>query len=167
MKTKPSPWTRFTIVGGCKAPISRLYKLLTTRDGIERWFLRKAEFTTPGGALRARSETIRKGDRYFWLWHGYPDSVSETGTILGVNGGSSVSFTFGGPCRVKVSLRKRGGISLVQLTQDRIPIESDPKKNLYVQCQIGWTFYLANLKSIAEGGLDLRNKRRDVRTGFK
>jgi hypothetical protein len=27
-----------------------------------------------------------------------------------------------------------------------------------VGCQLGWTFYLTNMKSIAEGGIDLRNR---------
>ena len=36
--------------------------------------------------------------------------------------------------------------------------DDDPLTNLYVNCQLGWTFYLTNLKSIYQGGLDLRNR---------
>jgi hypothetical protein len=36
-----------------------------------------------------------------------------------------------------------------------------------VQCQLGWTFYLANLKSVIEGGVDLRNKNVDLKSNFK
>jgi hypothetical protein len=51
--------------------------------------------------------------------------------------------------------------------QEHIPQESDPEKNLYVQCQLGWTFYLANLKAVMEGGKDLRNKRVELSSCFK
>ena len=47
---------------------------------------------------------------------------------------------------------------MVTLTQEEVIFEEDPNENLYVQCGEGWTFYLANLKSVYEGGLDLRNK---------
>ena len=30
-------------------------------------------------------------------------------------------------------------------------------------CLEGWTFYLTNLKSVIEGGLDLRNKNLDIK----
>ena len=37
-------------------------------------------------------------------------------------------------------------------------IGPDEKLRLYIGCGEGWTFYLANLKSMLEGGIDLRNK---------
>lgn len=39
----------------------------------------------------------------------------------------------------------------------------DPARNLLVGCGEGWVFYLANLKSILEGGIDLRNKNDAIR----
>ena len=32
------------------------------------------------------------------------------------------------------------------------------QQHFYIECGKGWTFYMTNLKSILEGGLDLRNK---------
>jgi len=32
------------------------------------------------------------------------------------------------------------------------------QRYFYIGCGKGWTFYMANLKSILEGGIDLRNK---------
>jgi hypothetical protein len=58
-------------------------------------------------------------------------------------------------------------VSIVELTQENIPIENDPAKNLFVHCQTGWTFYMANLKSVIEGGIDLRNKRLELSSNFK
>jgi hypothetical protein len=50
------------------------------------------------------------------------------------------------------------GETICELIQDRIPSNADLSHHLYVLCGEGWTFYLANLKSILEGGIDLRNK---------
>ena len=78
-----------------------------------------------------------------------------------------LKFTFSGGSEVSVSFKSAKGLTIVELTQEYIPEESDLDKNLYVQCQIGWTFYLANLKSVVEGGVDLRNKRDDVKSNFR
>jgi hypothetical protein len=47
---------------------------------------------------------------------------------------------------------------MVNLRQHKIPDDSNPATNLFVGCQLGWTFYLTNMKSIFEGGIDLRNQ---------
>ena len=48
--------------------------------------------------------------------------------------------------------------TLVELTQVEIPLDKESKRNIRLGCAFGWTFYLLNLKSVIEGGLDLRNK---------
>jgi hypothetical protein len=35
-------------------------------------------------------------------------------------------------------------------------------RNYHLGCKTGWTFYLANLKSLMEGGIDLRNKNEKI-----
>jgi hypothetical protein len=49
-------------------------------------------------------------------------------------------------------------LTRVELTQENIPEEENPEKNLYLAYSQGWAFYMVNLKSILEGGIDLRNK---------
>jgi len=44
------------------------------------------------------------------------------------------------------------------LWQENIPTDEKAKVSWHLGCATGWTFYLTNLKSILEGGLDLRNK---------
>jgi len=40
-----------------------------------------------------------------------------------------------------------------------MPMEDvNEQQYFYVECGKGWTFYMANLKSILEGGHELRNK---------
>jgi hypothetical protein len=124
-----------------------------------------ANFYTVPLRLREPDEFIMKEDTYEWFWHGYEDSGK--GMVLEANGTDFLKFTFSGGSVVSVNIESKRGATIIELTQENIPEESDPSKNLFVQCQIGWTFYLANLKSIMEGGIDLRNKRMDIMSNFK
>jgi hypothetical protein len=120
--------------------------------------LRKAEFTKADGKLRKKTDPVQKGDTYEWMWFGYSDDVMERGKILKVNGKNLFQFTFGKAGIVTVKIKKMMGKAFVELTQEKIPLDETSKVNFHLGCSTGWTFYLANLKSILEGGLDLRNK---------
>ncbi len=37
------------------------------------------------------------------------------------------------------------------------------QRYFFIECGKGWTFYMTNLKSILEGGIDLRNKIESVK----
>jgi uncharacterized protein YndB with AHSA1/START domain len=149
-------WSKFTKRVAIKADIKTLYKAWTTQSGLEHWFLRQADFKKADGTKRPADSFIEKGDTYEWYWHGY-EGV-EKNTILEVNGVDLIKFGFAGECIVTVKLSEDRGLTLVELTQENIPLEEDPKKNLFVMCGEGWTFHLTDMKSIYEGGLDLRNK---------
>jgi hypothetical protein len=60
--------------------------------------------------------------------------------------------------KVEVEFELEGGDYRVNLHQYNIPDDDESKALYFVGCGEGWTFYLANLKSILEGGIDLRNK---------
>jgi len=79
------------------------------------------------------------------------------GKVLACNGKDAFSFTFEG-CQVQVTLPIEEGKHIVNLQQTDIPLDDQSRMNYYMGCSEGWTFYLANLKSILDGGLDLRNK---------
>jgi len=151
-------WSSFTKKLGVNAPIEKLYWAWSTQEGIESWFLRKAIYTKLNGATRKPEEPIQAGDEYLWHWHGFPDSVNEANKIVSANGKDQLQFYFTGNCLVTVSLESFKGQTIVSITQENIPEDQNPKTNLLVGCGEGWTFYLANLKSILEGGVDLRNK---------
>jgi len=159
-------WTTFTVTADINTEDLRsVYLAFATPEGLESWFLRQANFYTVPRRLREPHEFIMKEDTYEWLWHGYDDS--EKGQVLEANGTDFLKFTFSGNSEVSVNIESKYGLTIVELTQTHIPQEADPTKNLYIQCQIGWTFYLANLKSIIEGGVDLRNKRAEVKSSFR
>jgi len=59
----PQPdWSRFCHKIYINATPQQVYDAWTTRSGLESWFLRKAEFTMPDGAVRAPDSPIQKGD---------------------------------------------------------------------------------------------------------
>jgi len=160
-------WTSFKVTGDFNIDIRTLYEAWATPVGLEKWFLRKADFYTIVGRRREPEEFIAKEDTYEWYWHGWGDETCEKGEILEANGTDFIKFTFAKDNIVSVNISSRNGVYLVELTQENIAIEEDPAKSLFVQCQVGWTFYFANLKSVFEGGLDLRNKKLEVSSNFK
>jgi uncharacterized protein YndB with AHSA1/START domain len=151
-------WSEFEVRMPVKADVKTLYDAWTTQTGIERWFLRSAIYTSSDGTTRKETEEVKKDDMYRWLWHGYPDHVMENNPVLDANGKDLFQFVFTGKCIVTVKLKPINGITMVSLHQGRIPEDNNPATNLFVGCQLGWTFYLTNLKSIMEGGIDLRNR---------
>jgi len=160
-------WSSFKIAGDFNTDIRSLYEAWATTEGIEKWFLRKANFYTIPRRTREPQEFILTEDTYEWYWYGWDDDAMEKGQVLEANGTDTIKFTFSGGSVVTVYIHSRNGVSMVDLTQENIPWEPDLSKSLYVQCQLGWTFYLANLKSVIEGGVDLRNKRLDLPSNFK
>lgn len=160
-------WTNFTLCADYNVDMRSLYMAWATPAGLEKWFLRKADFFSILLRQRAGDEQILKEDTYTWYWHGYHNDTVQKGSVLEANGHDLIKFTFSGDSVVTVKFSTRNGLTIIDLTQENIPEESDPTKNLFVQCQIGWTFYLANLKSVIEGGKDLRNKRVDLVSCFK
>lgn len=151
-------WSRFLLRINITAEPQKIYDAWTTQAGLESWFLRQAEFTKPGGVLRGKNESVQAGDTYEWRWHGYPDDVVERREVLKSNGRDLLSFMFSGDCMVTVRVMEEAGETLCELVQENILPDEQSRINYYHGCSIGWTFYLANLKSILEGGLDLRNK---------
>ena len=151
-------WSKFTKRIDVKTSIEAAYRLWTTEAGLERWFLRFAEFTTPDDSLRPPDSHVQEGDTYRWFWFGWDDNAVEAGKVLKVNGKDFFQFTFAKNCTVSVTIKTEEGQTIVELVQENIPTDEESKVNWHVGCSTGWTFYLANLKSILEGGVDLRNK---------
>jgi uncharacterized protein YndB with AHSA1/START domain len=162
-----SRWTSFKVTGDYNTDIRSLYEAWATTAGLEKWFLRRADFFTIPRRLREPNEFITKEDVYEWYWYGFDDNAFEKGMILEANGTDLIKFSFSAGSIVTINISSRNGVSIVELTQENIPIENDPSKNLFVKCQTGWTFYMANLKSVIEGGVDLRNKKLEVSSNFK
>ena len=152
-------WSRFSIRINIKnASTEKLYWAWATRQGMEYWFLRMSEYRSANGKERADNALVEKGDTYTWRWHGWGDEATETGEILDCNGWDRFKFSFGNAGNCSVKIYPEQDEMIVELTQDTIPTDEKGKQNWHIGCKTGWTFYLTNMKSLFEGGPDLRNK---------
>ena len=116
----------------------------------------------PAGIHRLAEEFIQAGDNYAWYWHGYPDTAFGKGTIIAANGADHFAFTFSLGCPVSIGLYRELDETIVELVESELPTDEEAKLRHYVGDLKGWTFYLTNLKSVLEGGLDLRNRRAEL-----
>ena len=101
-------------------------------------------------------------DTYEWMWHGYGDDAMEKGKIMQANGKDFLQFSFGKAGYVSVTIKEETGESMIELVQDEIPTDEEGQVYYHLGCTKGWLFYLTNLKSILEGGPDLRNKKMEL-----
>ncbi len=155
-------WGSFVVRIDVNANAGKLYWCWTTREGMEDWFLRLSEFKSADGKLRGNNDLVQKGDTYRWRWHGWPDDMTEEGEILDANGKDFLKFSFGKAGNCSVTIKEEEGVNIVELVQDNIPTDEESMKNYHLGCKTGWTFYFANLKSLMEGGIDLRNKNEKI-----
>ncbi len=152
-------WSEFTQKIHIDAPKQTIYHAWTIPAELEKWFLRSAVFTKQNGDNRYANEPINEGDTYEWMWHGHADTTLEKGTVKEANGLDKLQFSFvNDSALVTVHIGEVAGKTMVMLKQENIPTDEHGKVHYHMGCQTGWTFFLTNLKSVLEGGLDLRNK---------
>ncbi|MDQ6469210.1 SRPBCC domain-containing protein [Flavobacterium sp. LHD-80] len=149
-------WTSFTKKIAIKAKISDIYNAWTIADELEKWFLEKVSFFDANENSIPKNKNASEGTAYEWLWYLYKDAMN--GKITSANGKNQLQFTFEGNCLVDIKLSESNGYTIVELHQHNIPTDDFSKQNIRLGCSNGWHFYLTNLKSVYEGGLDLRNK---------
>ena len=158
-----SNWSSFKLRVNINRKISEIYGQWTTPGGLEKWFLREAIFFDSAGKKRGNNESVQKNDTYEWRWHGYSDDVTEKGTVLEANGADRFSFTFSLGCPVTIRIYGEIDETIVELTESDLPTDEKTRSGHFVGDSRGWIFYMVNLKSILEGGLDLRNKKIELR----
>jgi uncharacterized protein YndB with AHSA1/START domain len=159
-------WSTFIKRISINASVEDIYALWTTKAGMEKWFLRKCEFTESNGEFLFEA-AIQKGNLFTWYWHGWSDETKENGIILNANGTNMLSFTFGQEgaegMMCTVNIYKELGETICEITQENIPTDERGKTYFHIGCMTGWSFYLVNMKSILEGGIDLRNKNEQIK----
>jgi len=158
---KDFDWTSFTRKIAVKAPLSSLYDAWTIPEELERWFLSTAHYTRSDGSIVGAQERIGPSDHYKWSWHTW--DIVEEGTVIDLNGIDQMSFSFAGTCPVEIKLEQLHEEVLVTLIQSNIPTDDLSKKDIRLGCFEGWSFYMTNLKSVYEGGLDLRNMNEGIK----
>lgn len=149
-------WTQFSKRVFINADLKSVYNAWTKSEELEKWFLSKATFYSKENKEILPSENAEPESIYKWNW--FAQNHFEGGTLNIANGIDYIEFTFAGSCKVQVRFSTVKNQTLVELSQTEIPLDDSSKENIRLGCAFGWAFYLLNLKSVLEGGLDLRNK---------
>lgn len=162
MEKKELDWSNFAVNLPINEPKEKIIEFWMNQDNLEKWFLKLAEFITPNGHKREKTENIRVGDTYRWQWFGWPESIEEHGKIIDPKEGEFLRFVFGKAGTVGVSVVTKNNQTILRLIQENIPVDEESRMNFHVGCKTGWTFYMLNLKSVLQGGPDLRNKHSEL-----
>jgi hypothetical protein len=149
-------WTSYTKRIAIESTLSNIYDAWTKGSELERWFLKKVDFYKSDNSLYEPDKNVIENIKYTWYWYLYNEPMK--GKITNANGKDYIQFTFEGDCLVDVNLEEVDGYIVVTLKHHNIPLDDNSKQYVRLGCSNGWTFYLTNLKSIFEGGIDLRNK---------
>ena len=132
--------------------LDEVWSYVATPEGMSKWFLEEVRYTDADGQIRAEDEEGEKGDRYHWKWQ---KNHSVEGRLLDVISRQRFAFTFGKDFTAEFTLRVQDGRTRLVLTQ----VNHKPNQENefgFINCCVCWAFFMTNLKSIAEGGKDLR-----------
>ncbi len=133
-------WSQFTQSVAVAAPVEKVFKMWSDPEQLRKWFLSGAKME------------LKRNGNFEWEWLG---GIKEYGKILDVHKPSRITFTFAGSvCDVRIKKDKRG--ALLILHQHDIPVTDKYKAGVHLSCSCGWTFFLTNLKTFLEYGIDLR-----------
>lgn len=158
---KTLDWSQFEERIPIKASNKQIIDAWSTAEAIETWFLSNADYFDKEGQKIGKDQTIQAGYTYNWSWYGYPDYV-DSGKIISFDE-NKITFSFGEEFTVSVSCIIEQDETLLVLHQSGMQTDDQNKMNFYLGCTKGWTFYMTNLKSILEGGIDLRNKNDELK----
>lgn len=150
-------FSEFKLRVNIRSTVENAYRAWASPAGLESWFL-KLTVKDQNGHVRTGEELIQEGDEYELGTYTKPDVVFLTGKILKANGKDLFSLTFSKGCPVTVSIYREQDETIVQLLESNLPTDEESVRKHFVNDSKGWIFYLTNLKSVLEGGLDLRNK---------
>lgn len=152
-----SNFSEFKLRVNIRSTPGNAYRAWASPAGLESWFL-KLTIRDKDGHVRTGDEMVQEGDEYTLATNTRPDAIILTGKILKANGKDLFSFTFSKGCPVTVSIYREQDETIVQLLESNLPTDEESIRKHFVNDSKGWIFYLTNLKSVLEGGLDLRNK---------
>ncbi len=152
-------WRQFVARICIRSAPKIIYRAWATESGLAEWCLATGKFR-PDGRWRDPDEPACKGDGLEWTWVGNKDFVLK-GKVLAADGEKTFAFTFGQTAEVEVIIKPNSERCLVCLTQSNMS-DSPEGRSDYVDGLGGWTFYLANLKSVLEGGPDLRERDSEI-----
>lgn len=160
MSAQSYDWSRFKKQIFITADPQEVFLAWAVPQNIEQWFIAQADYSTPDGSDRPAAETVKAGDHYHWRWH---QDIEATGTVLEVIENEKLRFTFGDKEKgsgekivVTVTCTPQNGETLLELAQENMAVTPKAQVGWHLGCNLGWSFFMTNLKALLEHGVDLR-----------
>ena len=158
-------WTQFTKQVFINADVERVFRSWVVPREIVLWFISEADYTTPEGESRPDDAVVQPGDHYHWCWH---QALDTAGSVLRVEDNALFEFTFGDRSDntnekivVRVTFQQLEDVTMIELTQYNMGDTLRDHAQWHLGCNLGWSFFMTNLKARLEHGVDLREKDRD------
>ena len=152
--TERYDWSQFKVHMVYRAPRDDVVAAWATPGGLESFFIADADHRAPDGTRRAPDEPCVAGDRYRWKWlHGF----ELEGHVLACEPNRRVSYTFGGNMRIDIGFLERDGAVEVAIHQTGCATQDPERAWQHLNCRSCWVYFLTNLKSVLEHGIDLRD----------
>lgn len=152
-------WTRFKRQVFIDSDPKTVFNAWAVPNELIRWFIARAEVTSVDGRRRDGRDPVAVGDRYHWRWH---QDLEAQGTVHEVDPGRKLTFSFGrvegAADDVLVSIEVSphdDGRTVLTLTQEQMP-PTPAGHRYHLSCNLGWSFFMTNLKGLLEHGIDLR-----------
>jgi len=134
-----------------KSPQAVVFKALTDADELMRWFPTRVESDPrPGGKYK-----------FAWEFANASENGSQEGEYVEFVPDKMLSYTWkadAGPTLVSIHLSESGGETTVELDHASLQEGADGEK-LHQDHANQWGFFLMNLKSYLETGMDLRKEK--------
>lgn len=146
-------WSQFKRRIFIRSSAASVYDAWAKQGALEQWFLKKAQFYRETDTALQNGEDIKSGDRFEWAWYGW-EEATQSGEVLSMEAGKSITFTFtpAGIVKVSVVIAKDNLTELI-LHQSGIPTDEAGKLNFFYGCSLGWSFWMVNLKAWLEHGI--------------
>jgi len=156
-------WTEFVQKEFINAPREAVFDKWVTSENIVGWFIAAAVYNYDGDKIRKPDEKIKAGDEYTWIFF---QGITVKGRIIDITENEYLSFTFGkkepdSEEDVIVDLHffsESADRTRIELHQKNISDSEYGQVNYNLSCMVGWSYFLMNLRSVIEGGNDLREK---------
>ncbi len=148
-------WNEFTHGIYLNAPVGKVYEYIATASGITKWFVGEAKYYYKNLNIRLGKEWSVKGDSFLWKWMNKDFELK--GLVTESRSDRTFGFTFSPLYFVTISLAPEGDKTKLTLKQEYQPGSEKDEFN-FLNCCTCWVFFLTNLKSVAENGIDLREK---------
>lgn len=147
-------WSQFKLKIFINKPVSKVFQAWTDEKILTEWF-----------PVKTILEPRKGGHLYFeWLWGDKLDTK-----VISIAKNKSITFPFGSKGeKVRVRVKKEGLGCICEIHQYDMKISPESKWSMHKGCEVGWAFFLANLKAYLEHGIDLRShdKKYSYRSGY-